>query len=170
MALDWYMKKFRDIYPSGPKLMEAFPLYQRALSKYSELDVDVACERALSECKYFPTPAELISFIPKNDFIVTAEKYEDPPLSAEDRALFNQGMEALKIKLGVKPRYVREKNCEPFPRSQANYEAMVGSQTLRDWAVNQNLGDDTARSVHEVELIRQVKGMNKKGKRRYESR
>ncbi len=67
MALDWYLKKFKQIYSSGPNLGEVFPLYQRALAGIPEFLVDVACEEVLKQCKFFPTAAEILSFVPEQD-------------------------------------------------------------------------------------------------------
>jgi len=67
MALDYYMKKFREIYPTGPKVSEVFSSYQKALEGIPEFLVDIACEQALKTCKYFPTPAEIRALVPDQD-------------------------------------------------------------------------------------------------------
>lgn len=169
MALDWYLKKFKEIYPTGPKVMDVFCLYEAALGNVSELDLAVACERALRECKYFPTPAEIFALCPKNDFLATSTAYNDLPLTEDDRKIFQDEMALVAKKLNVKPvlpQKVREKY--PLPRTwcETNYIAMVGSQTLQEWALGQDLNDSLPRSAQEIECIRTVQNYGKPRKKR----
>jgi hypothetical protein len=166
MALDYYMKKFREIYPSGPRIMEVFQLYENALEGIPDIDRDAACERALKECRFFPTPAELLALCPKNDFLVTTTAYDERPLSEDDKKPFLEGMAVIQKQLGVRPQIVRAKNTQPFPRSETNFTAMVGSQTLQQWAANQTVSDDLPRSSQEIELIRTIIDYGKPKKKR----
>lgn len=173
MALDWYLKKFKEIYPTGPKVMDVFCLYEAALGNVSELDLAVGCERALRECKYFPTPAEIFALCPKNDFVATSIPYKELPLTEDDRKVFQDEMAAVANKLGVKPKIIREKSVQPCSRSETNFIAMVGSQTLREWAATRFVSDDLPRSSQEILLIRTIQDYGKpkkKGKGRHEQR
>jgi hypothetical protein len=157
MALDWYLKKFKQIYPSGPPLTDVFQVYQRALSEFSEVEIDVACEKALKRCKYFPTPAELVDLCKHHEgFVITTEKATGPPMTEEERADFAKQMGDLATRLNVKPKPKERpaaRPCQPTNPS-ANYIAMAGSLPLPEWALHQSLSDSVPRSRYEIELIK----------------
>jgi hypothetical protein len=121
--------------------------------------------------KYSMWPAvanirEAYDLVAENNCDGTAIHYDDPRLSEEDKKPFLDEMAVLREKLGVKPKIVRERNTQPFPRSETNYVAMVGSQTLQEWAASQSLSDDLPRSLQEIELIRTIQDYGKPKKRR----
>lgn len=64
-----------------------FTLYERGLDDVSPDALQVAADKAMRECKFMPTVADLRKCVPHEDFISTAPAWldEPPPLGQEER-------------------------------------------------------------------------------------
>jgi hypothetical protein len=133
-------------------------IYCASLQRYEPEKIERAMQRCLEECQFIPKIHDIKTRLVSPDgFVVTTSDYRDPQLDALDREVFKQEMEKLRVSLDVKPKIVRERNTEPFPKSTTDYVAMVGLQTLEQWAASQSLDDSLPRTKLEIELIKQVK-------------
>jgi hypothetical protein len=138
-----------------------------------DTDLIGACEICIRESTYFPMPAEILKRVtPADNFLVTSTVYDDSPLGEDDKKAFQTEMAAVARKLDVRPiiaQKMRERSALPRTWSETNYIAMVGSKTLQEWALGQDLNDDLPRSAQEIECIRTVQnyGKPRKKRRRY---
>lgn len=141
-------------------------IYIEGLKNFAVEKLDFAFRKSMSECGKIPKLADILRRFP-DGFLATSQVYEDTPLTPDEKQPIMAEMDALKAKLGVKPRIVRERNAQPYPRTEANFVALIGSQTIQEWAATQNLDDDIPRSEYEIALIKQVKGYGKSRKKKH---
>lgn len=160
-VLSRYLLIFKRMYPTHPS-PETWEVYERALADVGDVDLTGACEICIRELTYFPMPAEILKRVtPADNFLVTSTVYEDSPLGDEDKKAFQAEMAALAEKLGVRPKPVREESAMPRQRSETNFVAMVGSATLREWALNQDFSDGLPRTRQEIELVKTIREYEK---------
>jgi hypothetical protein len=157
---------------------EAADMYVITLQHLTSSDLQIACDEAAKRCKFFPNPAEILESLRMYQDRQKSGYYVPLPdphagmtpeeIEAINKPLREELEEAFKKMGPSRPRLkAREKVSVPYPwNSGQNYIAMVGSQTLQQWALDQDLNDTLPRTPQEIELIKQVKNYGKPKKKR----
>jgi hypothetical protein len=174
-SLGRYLRIFSKIYPTRPAL-EVFSVYERVLDDASDMEIEAACEQCLSQCSYFPLPAEIKARLPVRDnFCVTSSPREDiEPIDAKTLAEIGSQFEALRAKISQSTRIQNpSKKEEPreFGWNGISFTATVKpGQSLIEWAKMQDLNEDLPRTPQEIEFIRTVQEFEKPKRKRKRGR